>query len=34
MEGQNPWLVLGAAFAVGVLVAKVLDWRGHAHPHD
>jgi hypothetical protein len=30
--GPSPWLVLGAAFAVGVLAAKALDWRGHAHP--
>jgi hypothetical protein len=22
----------GAAFAVGVFVAKWIDWRGHAHP--
>jgi hypothetical protein len=26
--------VLGAAFAVGVVLAKVVDWRGHAHPRD
>jgi hypothetical protein len=31
-RGPSPWLVLGAAFAAGVLAAKVLDWRGHAHP--
>lgn len=31
-RGPNPFLVLGAAFAVGVLLAKVVDWRGHAHP--
>ena len=30
--GVSPWLVLGAAFAVGMLAAKALDWRGHAHP--
>ena len=30
--GPNPWLVIGAAFAVGFLAAKVIDWRGHAHP--
>jgi hypothetical protein len=30
--GPSPWLVLGAAFAAGVLAAKILDWRGHAHP--
>ena len=30
--GPNPWLVVGAAFALGMLAAKALDWRGHAHP--
>jgi hypothetical protein len=30
--GPNPWLVVGAAFAAGVVVAKVIDWRSHAHP--
>lgn len=30
--GPNPWLVIGAAFAVGLIAAKVIDWRGHAHP--
>lgn len=30
--GPSPWLVLGAAFALGMLAAKALDWRGHAHP--
>jgi len=32
--GPSPLLVVGAAFAVGILVAKVIDWRGHAHPRD
>ena len=32
--GPNPFLVLGAAFAVGVVAAKLIDWRGHAHPSD
>lgn len=31
-SGPNPWLVMGAAFAVGIVVAKVVDWRSHAHP--
>jgi hypothetical protein len=31
-RGVNPWLVVGAAFAVGFLAAKLIDWRGHAHP--
>ena len=30
--GPNPFLVVGAALAAGVLLAKWLDWRGHAHP--
>jgi hypothetical protein len=32
--GPNPWLVIGAALATGILLAKVIDWRGHAHPRD
>ena len=32
--GPNPWLVLGAALAVGIVLAKAIDWRGHAHPAD
>jgi hypothetical protein len=31
-KGPNPFLVIGIAFALGVLIAKVIDWRGHAHP--
>jgi hypothetical protein len=30
--GPNPFLVLGIAFAAGILVAKTVDWRGRAHP--
>jgi hypothetical protein len=30
--GPNPLIVIGAALAVGVVLAKWLDWRGHAHP--
>lgn len=30
--GVNPLLVVGAAFAAGIVVAKVIDWRSHAHP--
>ena len=30
--GPSPFLVIGAAFAAGILLAKVVDWRGHAHP--
>jgi hypothetical protein len=32
--GPNPFLVVGAAFAAGILIAKIIDWRGHAHPRD
>jgi hypothetical protein len=32
--GPSPLLVVGAALAAGILVAKVIDWRGHAHPRD
>ena len=32
--GPNPFVVLGVAFAVGILLAKAVDWRGHAHPRD
>jgi hypothetical protein len=30
----SPWIVLGVAFAAGVVLAKGIDWRGHAHPRD
>jgi hypothetical protein len=30
--GPNPILVVGIAFVVGVVAAKWIDWRGHAHP--
>jgi hypothetical protein len=30
--GPSPWLVIGAALAAGYVLAKVIDWRGHAHP--
>jgi hypothetical protein len=32
--GPNPFLVAGAALAAGIVLAKVIDWRGHAHPRD
>jgi hypothetical protein len=32
--GPNPFVVLGAAFALGIATAKLIDWRGHAHPRD
>jgi hypothetical protein len=30
--GPNPFVVAGAAFGAGTLLAKLIDWRGHAHP--
>jgi hypothetical protein len=33
-QGPNPFLVIGAAFVAGIFIAKVIDWRGHAHPRD
>jgi hypothetical protein len=33
-EGPSPFVFVGAAFAAGVLIAKIIDWRGHAHPRD
>jgi hypothetical protein len=33
-RGPNPFVVVGAALALGVFLAKVLDWRSHAHPRD
>jgi hypothetical protein len=33
-RGPNPLVVVGGALAIGVFLAKVLDWRSHAHPRD
>ena len=33
-EGPNPFVVVGVALAVGIVLAKAIDWRGHAHPRD
>lgn len=30
--GVSPWVVVAAALAGGYVLAKVIDWRGHAHP--
>jgi hypothetical protein len=32
--GPNPWVVVGAALVTGIVLAKWIDWRGHAHPRD
>jgi hypothetical protein len=30
--GPNPLVIAAAALVAGVFVAKLVDWRGHAHP--
>jgi hypothetical protein len=30
--GLSPLVLIGAALAVGYVLAKILDWRAHAHP--
>src|SRR2546426_3273640 len=27
--GPTPWIVVGAALAAGIVLAKWIDWRGH-----
>ena len=31
---KSPWAIVGGALAAGYALAKVMDWRGHAHPRD
>jgi hypothetical protein len=31
-SSSTPLVIVGAAFGIGTLLAKVIDWRGHAHP--
>ena len=31
-SSPSPFVVAGAAFGVGSLLAKIIDWRSHAHP--
>ena len=31
-KGPSPWLVLGGSMVAGYFIAKVVDWRSHAHP--
>jgi hypothetical protein len=33
-SGPSPFLILGVAFAAGILIAKIIDWRGDAYPRD
>jgi len=30
----NAFVVLGIAFALGIALAKWVDWRNHALPHE
>lgn len=32
--GPSPFVVIGVALAAGIVLAKWIDWRGHAHPRD
>jgi hypothetical protein len=32
--GPNPFLVMAVALAAGIALAKLIDWRGHAHPRE
>jgi hypothetical protein len=32
--GPPPIVVVGAALVAGIVLAKLVDWRGHAHPRD
>jgi hypothetical protein len=31
-SGPSPWLVVGVALVAGYTIARVIDWRSHAHP--
>ena len=31
-KGVNPLLVVGGALVAGIVLAKLIDYRGHAHP--
>jgi hypothetical protein len=33
-KGPPPLVVVGVALVAGIVLAKVVDWRGHAHPRD
>jgi hypothetical protein len=32
--GPPPAVIVGGALVAGILLAKIVDWRGHAHPRD
>jgi hypothetical protein len=29
---MSPFALVALAFAAGIVLAKWIDWRGHAHP--
>ena len=33
-HGPSPYLVVGVALVAGILVARLIDWRSHAHPRN
>jgi hypothetical protein len=33
-RGPPPVVIVGAALVAGIVLAKVIDWRGHGHPRD
>jgi hypothetical protein len=33
-DGTRVAIAVAVAFVVGALLARLLDWRTHAHPHD
>ena len=33
-QRMNPFVVLGGALATGIVLAKLIDWRAHAHPRS
>jgi hypothetical protein len=32
--GPSPWIVVGAALAAGIVLAKWIDWRGYGYSRD
>ena len=32
--GPYPWIVIGAALAAGIVLAKIVDWRGRGDARD
>jgi hypothetical protein len=32
--GPPPAVIVGAALVAGIVLARIVDWRGHAHPRD